>query len=128
MRCFVNRTGVASATLLAVASLAAVGCSSTNASHGNASSASCAGKNAAAANTASAGSGSSGVAAAWTLPGANLQNTRDVASAITTSNVAHLGVAWCVPIESTGAAHSVGLTDGYSTTPIVVNGVVYTQD
>ena len=41
---------------------------------------------------------------------------------------AQLGVAWCVPIESTGEAHSAGLTDGYSTTPVVVNGVVYLQD
>ncbi len=51
-----------------------------------------------------ASSASPGVAAAWTLPGANLQNTRDVASAITVSNVGQLGVAWCVPIESTGEA------------------------
>ena len=39
-----------------------------------------------------------------------------------------LGVAWCVPIESTGATHAAGLADGYATTPVVVNGVVYTQD
>jgi outer membrane protein assembly factor BamB len=57
-----------------------------------------------------------------------MQSTRDVASAITASNAAHLGVAWCVPIESTGLAKSAGITDGYSTTPVVVNGVVYTQD
>ena len=44
------------------------------------------------------------VAAAWTLPGGNLQNTRDVASPITSSNVTKLGVAWCVPVESTGLA------------------------
>ncbi|HEY2314818.1 MAG TPA: PQQ-binding-like beta-propeller repeat protein [Streptosporangiaceae bacterium] len=75
-----------------------------------------------------AGSASPGVAAAWTLPGGNLHNTRDVTSAITASNVAQLGVAWCVPIESTGEAQSAGVTDGYSTTPVVVNGVVYLQD
>jgi alcohol dehydrogenase (cytochrome c) len=57
-----------------------------------------------------------------------MQNTRDVASAITASNVGQLGVAWCVPIESTGEAGANGLTDGYATTPVVVNGVVYTQD
>jgi outer membrane protein assembly factor BamB len=62
------------------------------------------------------------------LPGGNPQNTRDVASTITTSNVQQLGVAWCVPVESTGEARSIGLTDGYATTPVVVNGVVYTQD
>src|ERR1700739_1815368 len=79
--------------------------------------------------TAAGAAGSrTGVAASWTLPGGNLQNTRDVASAITASDVAHLGVAWCVPIESTGPAGSAGYTDGYSTTPVVVNGVVYTQD
>jgi len=62
------------------------------------------------------------------LPGADMQNTRDVVSAITASNVAQLGVAWCVPIESTGVAGAAGFTDGYSTTPVIVNGVVYTQD
>jgi len=68
------------------------------------------------------------VAAAWTLPGGNLANTRDVASPITSSDVATLGVAWCVPVESTGVTHAAGLANGYTTTPVVVNGVVYTQD
>jgi outer membrane protein assembly factor BamB len=68
------------------------------------------------------------VAAGWTLPGANLANTRDVASAITSANVGALGVAWCVPVESTGAAGAVGLANGVATTPVVVNGVVYLQD
>jgi outer membrane protein assembly factor BamB len=89
----------------------------------------CSAKQAAgAASSAPAGAAGPGVAPAWTLPGGNLQNTRDVASAITASNVARLGVAWCVPIESTGLAGSAGYTDGYSTTPVVVNGVLYTQD
>ena len=48
------------------------------------------------------------VAAAWTLPGGNLQNTRDVASPITSSDVTKLGVAWCVPVESTGEAAAPG--------------------
>jgi alcohol dehydrogenase (cytochrome c) len=122
MRRFANRARVANVTLLAAASLAAVGCSTTNASHANSGTASCLSKNPATASSTAAG------AAGWTLPGANLQNTRDAASAITASNIAHLGVAWCVPVESTGEARSIGLTDGYSTTPIVVNGVVYTQD
>jgi len=68
------------------------------------------------------------VAAGWTLPGGNLANTRDAASAITSSNVSTLGVAWCVPVESTGVAGAAGLANGYATTPVVVNGVVYTQD
>ena len=67
-------------------------------------------------------------AAGWTLPGGNLANTRDVASAITSANVSKLGVAWCVPIESTGKAQTIGFTDGYATTPVIVGGVVYLQD
>ena len=125
MRCFVTRTGVAGVTVLAAAGLAVAGCSG---STPHASAPSCSGKQAGAASTAPASSASPGVAAAWTLPGGDMQNTRDVASAITASNVAQLGVAWCVPIESTGEASAIGLTDGYSTTPVVVNGVVYLQD
>jgi len=79
--------------------------------------------------TGQAGAASSPPAApGWTLPGANLANTRDVASPITSSNVTTLGVAWCVPVESTGVTHAAGLANGYTTTPVVVNGVVYTQD
>jgi outer membrane protein assembly factor BamB len=118
----VNRTGVASVTLLAAASLAAAGCASSTSSS---SVAGCSGKQAGTASTAPA---SPGVAAGWTLPGGNLANTRDVASAVTSTNVGRLGVAWCVPVESTGLARSAGLADGYSTTPVVVNGVVYLQD
>ena len=63
------------------------------------------------------------VAAGWSRPGGNLQNTRDVASVITSSNVSRLGVAWTVPLRI--SSH----TDGaYATTPVVVNGVVYVQD
>jgi alcohol dehydrogenase (cytochrome c) len=109
-------------TVLAAAGLAVAGCATSTSSS---SAASCSGKQAAAVSTVPAGPG---VPAGWTLPGATMQNTRDVASAITTANVARLGVAWCVPVESTGEARSIGLTDGYSTTPVVVNGVVYTQD
>jgi alcohol dehydrogenase (cytochrome c) len=63
------------------------------------------------------------VAAGWSRPGGNLQNTRDVASAITSSNVSQLGVAWTVPLRVT--PHTEG---AYATTPVVVNGVVYVQD
>ena len=63
-------------------------------------------------------------AAGWTLPGADLANTRDVASAITSTNVSNLGVAWTVPLTI-----STTHTDGaYATTPVIVNGVVYVQD
>ena len=63
-------------------------------------------------------------AAGWTLPGADLANTRDVASAITSTNVSKLGVAWTVPLH-TDVSHSDG---AYATTPVIVNGVVYVQD
>jgi alcohol dehydrogenase (cytochrome c) len=127
VRQLVTRTGAAGVALLAAASLAVGGCAS---STRNASGPSCSAKQAAtgAASSSPVGSADPGVAASWTLPGGNLQNTRDVASAITASNVRQLGVAWCVPIESTGETRSIGLTDGYSTTPVVVNGVVYVQD
>jgi len=124
MRSFV-KTGVAGVTLLVAASVTA-GCGSSRSS----SAGGCSAGHAAAGTTGSAAGGlpAPGVAAAWTLPGGNLQNTRDVASAISSANVSKPGVAWCVPIESTGEASSAGVTDGYATTPVVVHGVVYTQD
>jgi alcohol dehydrogenase (cytochrome c) len=110
--------------VLVAASLATSACGSS----GSSSAANCLTQHAAAASTVPGGPPDPAAAAAWTLPGADLQNTRDVASAITASNVAHLGVAWCVPVESTGEARSVGLTDGFTATPVVVDGVVYLQD
>jgi alcohol dehydrogenase (cytochrome c) len=128
MRCLVKRTGVAGVTVLVAASLATSACGSS----GSSSAANCLTQHAAAAAGAASavpgGSPDPAAAAAWTLPGADLQNTRDVASAITASSVAHLGVAWCVPVESTGGARSAGVTDGFTATPVVVNGVVYLQD
>ena len=123
MRCFVKRPTVPGVALLIVAGLAAGGCSTSSSS----STPGCFSKSAA---TGQAGSAPSGTpnpaaAAAWTLPGGNLANTRDVTSPITSSDVSTLGVAWCVPIE---ASLSSGFTDNYATTPVVVNGVVYTQD
>ncbi len=127
MRGSAKRTGVAGVTVLVAAGLAVGGCGS---SKGNSSTASCFARHAATGNASSAPGGSANPAAAtaWTLPGGNLQNTRDVASAITSSNVSTLGVAWCVPVESTGSTRAAGLADGYATTPVVANGVVYTQD
>ena len=47
-----------------------------------------------------------------------------MASAITSTNVSKLGVAWTVPLHT-----SLSHTDGaYATTPVIVNGVVYVQD
>jgi outer membrane protein assembly factor BamB len=128
------RPAMAGISLVAAAGLAVGGCGSS----GNSSSSApaCFSKAAAAAQAGAAGGAASpavsgraataggpanpAVAAGWTLPGGNLQNTRDVASAISSSNVSKLGVAWTVPIE---AAYG-----RYATTPVVVNGVVYTQD
>jgi alcohol dehydrogenase (cytochrome c) len=127
MRCLVKRSAAAGLTVVVAAGLAASGCASSTTSKSSARA--CSAKLPAAGNSGTAsGASAPGAAAGWTLPGANLQNTRDVASPITSSNVARLGVAWCVPIESTGDAGSAGYTDGYSTTPVVVNGVVYLQD
>jgi alcohol dehydrogenase (cytochrome c) len=129
MKCVVKRAVVAGTTLVIAAVLAAAGCTGSTGT-GRAITASCSARTPAAgtANTAPAGATSAAAGAGWTLPGGDLANTRDVASAITASNVAKLGVAWCVPVESTGEAAAAGLTDGYATTPVVVNGVVYTQD
>ncbi len=116
MKCLVKRPVVASVTVLVTASLAVGGCGGAAKS----STAGCVSK--------PVQSAASGTAADWTLPGGNLANTRDVASPITSSNVARLGVAWCVPVESTGVTKAAGLANGYATTPVVVNGVVYIQD
>jgi alcohol dehydrogenase (cytochrome c) len=125
------RPAVAGASLAVAAGLAVGGCGS----NASSSVASCFAKHAAAVQVsgtpgaaAPGAAANPAVAAAWTLPGGNLQNTRDVASPITSADVAQLGVAWCVPVESTGLAKSAGVDDGYATTPVVVHGVVYTQD
>ncbi len=109
-------------TLAALTGLAVAGCGGSGS--GASSTLPCFGKHAIVGTTTPAGTGSApapakaAAAAGWTLPGGNLQNTRDVASAITSSNVAKLGVAWTVPIHALG----------YATTPVVVDGVVYAQD
>jgi hypothetical protein len=60
----------------------------------------------------------------WRWPGADLGNDRDVGGPINASNVATLGVAWADPLP----AQNPLLYGGYATPPVVVNGVVYTQD
>jgi outer membrane protein assembly factor BamB/cytochrome c5 len=62
------------------------------------------------------------VASGWTMPNADLANTRRVSGPIDTSSVSRLGVAWTVPIRGAGAFGN------YATTPVVVDGVVYTQN
>src|SRR5258708_26286673 len=94
--------GIAGLCLLIAASLLIVACgSSSNKSSGAA---------------ATAGS------ASWSLPGGDLQNTRHVGGPINASNVSTLGVAWTVPLTATGTFGA------YAATPVVVNGVMYTQD
>jgi glucose dehydrogenase len=58
----------------------------------------------------------------WPLPGADLQNTRNVPGPIKSSNVTKLKKAWSVAIRATGNFGT------YATTPIVIGGTVYTQD
>ena len=122
------RPTAAAITLVMIAGLAVGGCGSSNHSSGLVCPAKSAGAAGATGGPAAPAAGKAGgpanpaVAAGWTLPGGNLQNTRDVASAITGSNVSKLGVAWTVPLKV--PSH----TDGaYATTPVVVNGVVYVQ-
>ncbi len=116
----VRRSAVAGAALVVAAALIAGGCSS---SSGSSSTLACSSKpGTAVTGTAPAATGRA--AAGWTQPGADLSNTRYVASAITSTDVSKLGVAWTVPL-TISTAH----TDGaYATTPVIVNGVVYVQD
>jgi outer membrane protein assembly factor BamB len=52
----------------------------------------------------------------WALPNADLRNTRHVGGPIDASSVSRLARAWSVPIGE------------MSTTPLVVDGIVYVQD
>jgi outer membrane protein assembly factor BamB len=61
-------------------------------------------------------------ATGWTMPNADLGNTRSVRSQIDSSSVARLGLAWAVPIRGAGTFGN------YATTPVVVDGVVYAQN
>ncbi len=110
------------AALLLALGLAAAGCAASRPS----ATAGCSGPKKG--NPAASSSPSQAAQAGWAWPGANLQNTRAVSSSITGANVASLGVAWCVPVESTGSAQAAGVPDGYATTPVIAGGVVYLQD
>jgi outer membrane protein assembly factor BamB len=61
--------------------------------------------------------GAPGASAAWPAPNGDAANHRRVDGPIDAASVSRLRVAWRVP-----------LTAGYAATPIVVDGVVYTQD
>jgi len=116
-----RRPAVAGAALVAAASFVAGGCSASSSSSPGA--LACPSKPGTAV-TGTAQAATSRPAAGWTQPGADLANTRDVASAITSANVSKLGVAWAVPLNIS-TAHSAG---AYASTPVIVNGVVYAQD
>ena len=115
-----RRPAVAGAALVVAAGLIAGGCSG---SGSGSSTLACPSKpGTAVTGTAPAATGRP--AAGWTQPGADMANTRHVASAITSTNVSKLGVAWAVPLTM-----STATTDGaYATTPVILNGVVYVQD
>jgi alcohol dehydrogenase (cytochrome c) len=116
-----RRPAVAGAALVVAAGLVVAGCSGS--SSGSPGARACSSKpGTAVTGTAQAGTGQP--AAGWTQPGADLANTRDVASAITSTDVSKLGVAWSVPL-TISTAHSAG---AYASTPVIVNGVVYVQD
>ena len=55
-------------------------------------------------------------------PGIDLANTRNVKSEINSANVSELEEAWSIPINGTGVYGS------YASTPVIVNGVIYSQD
>jgi alcohol dehydrogenase (cytochrome c) len=115
-----RRSALAVAALAVAAALIVGGCSSSSSSPATLACPSKPGT--AVTGTAPAATGRP--AAGWTEPGADLANSRDVASGITSTDVSKLGVAWTVPLTMS-TAH----TDGaYSTTPVIVNGVVYLQD
>ncbi|OQO92558.1 hypothetical protein B1813_10290 [Saccharomonospora piscinae] len=60
----------------------------------------------------------------WTQPNADQSGTRAVDGPINSWTVRHLRPAWSVPIE----APTDQWPGGYAASPIVVDGVVYTQD
>jgi glucose dehydrogenase len=116
-----RRSAVAGFSLLLATGLAVGGCGGSNSSS---TASACPAKTGKAVTASNPVAPSGKPAAGWTRPGADLANTRDVASAITSANVSKLGVAWTVPLHT-----SLSHTDGaYATTPVIVNGVVYVQD
>lgn len=58
----------------------------------------------------------------WPYPNADLSNTRDTGGPIDSATVSHLRVAWADPI------HARSLYGAYAASPIVVDGIVYSQD
>lgn len=59
----------------------------------------------------------------WKQPNLNAANTRATGGPIDSASVQHLRVAWTAPLKADNAFYG-----GLSSTPIIVNGVVYIQD
>src|SRR5580658_11100671 len=117
-----RRPVVAGVALVVATALIAGGCSSSSSSSSSSTLACPPKRGAAVTGTAPAATGQA--ASGWTQPDADPGSTRYVASAINSTNVSKLGVAWTVPLTM-NTSH----TDGaYATTPVIVNGVVYAQD
>jgi outer membrane protein assembly factor BamB len=92
---------------LVAVGLAVAGCGSS--SHSSSSG------NGAASKTAAAGT--------WSLPNANLQNTRQISSSITSANVSKLRPKWRIPLTQ------VGVFGYYANTPVFgQDGTIYLQD
>jgi outer membrane protein assembly factor BamB/plastocyanin len=69
------------------------------------------------------GSTSTPVASTWSLPNADLQNTRTVSSSINAGNVSKLRAAWKIPLTQAGGSGY------YANTPVFgADGTVYLQD
>ena len=113
-----RRRAAAAVSLAVVAGLAAGGCAS-----GAQRTASCRAQRAATGRRAAAGPANARpgppAPVGWRLPDGNLASTREITSATTSANVSTLGVAWTVPVQP---------GTGYVATPVITNGVVYTQD
>jgi outer membrane protein assembly factor BamB len=58
----------------------------------------------------------------WPSPNGNLYNTRVAHSAIASTNVSKLGIAWTIPLQGKGSAG----TDFAN--PVIANGIAYLQD
>jgi outer membrane protein assembly factor BamB len=70
-----------------------------------------------------AGRASTPAASTWSLPNANLQNTRAISSSINSANVSKLRVAWRLPLTHAGAFGY------YANTPVFgEDGTIYLQD
>jgi outer membrane protein assembly factor BamB/cytochrome c5 len=58
----------------------------------------------------------------WPAPNGDLGNTRVASSSLDSGNVKRLGIAWAVPLNVSGTFGAM------SATPVISDGVVYTQD